>query len=212
MMNEHCSSGQLGGLCANGYRKCLRVLVSACATILPPGPSFPFQVCDFDLSRVVGPAPAQQQQHQQQPGAGAAPQQQQPPGVRGGVGGGAGGGGGGMFARRGVGNGITVPNSGNLNSPGWQSPEYLAGEEYGKGTDVFSFGVCIWEVRPVGLRGCSRCVGSCWRGRLCAKGTARRMALPHWVRYMNANTLAPANAAACSRCASFHTHTHRTTS
>lgn len=134
------------------------------ATTLPPGPSFP-QVCDFDLSRVVGPAPGQQQQ--QQPGAGAGAAPQQPPGVRGGVGGGVGGvAGGGIFARRGVGNGVTVPNSGNLNSPGWQSPEYLAGEEYGKGTDVFSFGVCIWEVsREVCILEARR--GGSWRwGRM----------------------------------------------
>ncbi|KAG2490342.1 hypothetical protein HYH03_011289 [Edaphochlamys debaryana] len=44
------------------------------------------------------------------------------------------------------GSSLTVPNSGNMYSPRWQSPEYLAGEEYGWSTDVFSFGVVIWEV------------------------------------------------------------------
>lgn len=34
-----------------------------------------------------------------------------------------------------------LTNSGNPNSPGWQSPEMLAGQPYGKASDVFSFGV-----------------------------------------------------------------------
>lgn len=36
--------------------------------------------------------------------------------------------------------------AGNPNSPGWQSPEMLAGQPYGKAADVFSFGVVLWEV------------------------------------------------------------------
>jgi serine/threonine protein kinase len=39
-----------------------------------------------------------------------------------------------------------LTNSGNPNSPGWQSPEMLAGQPYGKAADVFSFGVVLWEV------------------------------------------------------------------
>ncbi|KAG2422828.1 hypothetical protein HXX76_015770 [Chlamydomonas incerta] len=31
-------------------------------------------------------------------------------------------------------------------SPRWQSPEYLEGKEYATATDVFSFGVVLWEV------------------------------------------------------------------
>ncbi|KAG2447465.1 hypothetical protein HYH02_007786 [Chlamydomonas schloesseri] len=41
---------------------------------------------------------------------------------------------------------LTVPNSGNMYSPRWQSPEYLEGKEYATATDVFSFGVVLWEV------------------------------------------------------------------
>jgi hypothetical protein len=39
-----------------------------------------------------------------------------------------------------------LANSGNPNSPGWQSPEMLSGSPYGKPADVFSFGVVLWEV------------------------------------------------------------------
>lgn len=39
-----------------------------------------------------------------------------------------------------------LTNSGNPNSPGWQSPEMLSGQPYGKAADVFSFGVVLWEV------------------------------------------------------------------
>eukprot|EP00878_Enallax_costatus_P037846 GHUV01042898.1.p1 GENE.GHUV01042898.1~~GHUV01042898.1.p1 ORF type:complete len:152 (-),score=19.92 GHUV01042898.1:378-833(-) len=38
-----------------------------------------------------------------------------------------------------------LTNSGNPNSPGWQSPEMLSGQPYGKPADVFSFGVVLWE-------------------------------------------------------------------
>lgn len=38
-----------------------------------------------------------------------------------------------------------LTNSGNPNSPGWQSPEMLSGQPYGKAADVFSFGVVLWE-------------------------------------------------------------------
>lgn len=40
----------------------------------------------------------------------------------------------------------SLVNSGNPNSPGWQAPEMLAGERYGKAADVFSFGVILWEL------------------------------------------------------------------
>jgi serine/threonine protein kinase len=39
-----------------------------------------------------------------------------------------------------------LANSGNPNSPGWQSPEILGGKAYGKPADVFSFGVVLWEL------------------------------------------------------------------
>jgi serine/threonine protein kinase len=39
-----------------------------------------------------------------------------------------------------------LANSGNPNSPAWQSPELLAGQPYGKAADVFSFGVVLWEI------------------------------------------------------------------
>jgi serine/threonine protein kinase len=39
-----------------------------------------------------------------------------------------------------------LANSGQPNSPGWQSPEMLAGTPYGKSADVFSLGVVMFEV------------------------------------------------------------------
>ena len=39
-----------------------------------------------------------------------------------------------------------LTNSGNPNSPAWQSPEMLSGRPYAREADVFSFGVIIWEV------------------------------------------------------------------
>jgi len=39
-----------------------------------------------------------------------------------------------------------VQNSLRHVSPQWQSPEYLSGQAYGTATDVYSFGVIIWEV------------------------------------------------------------------
>lgn len=39
-----------------------------------------------------------------------------------------------------------LTNSGNPNSPGWQSPEMLAGQPYGRAADVYSFGVVLWEI------------------------------------------------------------------
>lgn len=45
-----------------------------------------------------------------------------------------------------LGQDAAIPNSGNPNSPGWQSPEMLAGLTYGTAADVFSFGVVVWEM------------------------------------------------------------------
>lgn len=45
-----------------------------------------------------------------------------------------------------VANDSQLTNSGNPNSPGWQSPEMLSGQPYSKEADVFSFGVVLWEV------------------------------------------------------------------
>lgn len=46
-----------------------------------------------------------------------------------------------------VGAGTCFPSPGEpLHSPGWQAPEVLSGERYGRAADVFSFGVVLWEV------------------------------------------------------------------
>lgn len=45
----------------------------------------------------------------------------------------------------------TVPSSGLVNSPEWSAPERLSGQAYGKAADVFSFGVCVWEMITLGV-------------------------------------------------------------
>lgn len=51
-----------------------------------------------------------------------------------------------------------MPAFGNLtksaetpNSPAWQSPEVLAGSDYNTQSDVFSFGVILWEILTLGI-------------------------------------------------------------
>jgi len=41
---------------------------------------------------------------------------------------------------------VLLESKSDPNSPGWQSPEVLSGQPYGKAADVFSFGVVAWEV------------------------------------------------------------------
>lgn len=59
---------------------------------------------------------------------------------------------------------MTVPNSGNMYSPRWQSPEYLEGKEYATATDVFSFGVVLWEVSAL------QCAAACGYRTPCDSG------------------------------------------